>query len=157
MTRCRIRDARSSSCTECNPCSAQRLINRQSIDPRRRALADIVEIKHIMLPPSPREFKDIYVVFELMETDLHQVTHLRSMSGLHTVAAASWEMQAAVQRGLPAEPLRKHRVIRLQSAIHWLLPDGIKCRLRGGTFVVSEPSVCMLYCLNPSARGSVVG
>eukprot|EP00887_Chlorella_sp_A99_P007169 scaffold2.g7169.t1 len=34
---------------------------------------DIVEIKHIMLPPSPREFKDIYVVFELMETDLHQV------------------------------------------------------------------------------------
>lgn len=34
---------------------------------------DIVEIKHIMLPPSSREFKDIYVVFELMETDLHQV------------------------------------------------------------------------------------
>ncbi|RWW00176.1 hypothetical protein BHE74_00026217 [Ensete ventricosum] len=28
---------------------------------------DIVEIKHIMLPPSRREFKDIYVVFELME------------------------------------------------------------------------------------------
>ncbi len=35
--------------------------------------ADIVEIKHIMLPPSPCQFKDIYVVFELMETDLHQV------------------------------------------------------------------------------------
>ncbi|XP_073157843.1 mitogen-activated protein kinase 9-like isoform X1 [Henckelia pumila] len=34
---------------------------------------DIVEIKHIMLPPCPREFKDIYVVFELMETDLHHV------------------------------------------------------------------------------------
>lgn len=33
---------------------------------------DIVEIKHIMLPPQPREFKDIYVVFELLETDLHQ-------------------------------------------------------------------------------------
>ncbi|ONK81365.1 uncharacterized protein A4U43_C01F28270 [Asparagus officinalis] len=33
---------------------------------------DIVEIKHIMLPPSRREFKDIYVVFELMESDLHQ-------------------------------------------------------------------------------------
>jgi hypothetical protein len=29
---------------------------------------DIVEIKHIMLPPQPREFRDIYVVFELMET-----------------------------------------------------------------------------------------
>jgi hypothetical protein len=61
--------------------------------------ADIVEIKHILLPPHPREFRDIYVraravdissclreltcvrrplwhpqvVFELLETDLHQV------------------------------------------------------------------------------------
>lgn len=34
---------------------------------------DIVEIKHIMLPSCRREFKDIYVVFELMETDLHHV------------------------------------------------------------------------------------
>ncbi|KAI6687132.1 hypothetical protein NL676_023960 [Syzygium grande] len=34
---------------------------------------DIVEIKSIMLPSSKREFKDIYVVFELMESDLHQV------------------------------------------------------------------------------------
>ena len=35
---------------------------------------DIVAIKDIVLPPSPRDFKDIYVVFELMETDLHQVS-----------------------------------------------------------------------------------
>ncbi|KAJ1688572.1 hypothetical protein LUZ63_019962 [Rhynchospora breviuscula] len=34
---------------------------------------DIVEIKHILLPASRREFRDIYVVFELMESDLHQV------------------------------------------------------------------------------------
>lgn len=34
---------------------------------------DIVEIKHILLPPCPREFKDIYVVFELMECDLQHV------------------------------------------------------------------------------------
>ncbi|XWS44468.1 hypothetical protein CRYUN_Cryun15aG0047300 [Craigia yunnanensis] len=34
---------------------------------------DIVEIKHIMLPPLRRDFKDIYVVFELMESDLHQI------------------------------------------------------------------------------------
>ncbi|KAK8968171.1 Mitogen-activated protein kinase 15 [Platanthera guangdongensis] len=34
---------------------------------------DVVEIKHIMLPPSRREFRDIYVVFELMKSDLHQV------------------------------------------------------------------------------------
>jgi len=26
-----------------------------------------------MLPPSKKEFKDIYVIFELMESDLHQV------------------------------------------------------------------------------------
>ncbi|KAI3714471.1 hypothetical protein L6452_21425 [Arctium lappa] len=34
---------------------------------------DIAEIKRIMLPPSRREFKYIYVVFELMGSDLHQV------------------------------------------------------------------------------------
>ncbi|WVZ77975.1 hypothetical protein U9M48_025761 [Paspalum notatum var. saurae] len=34
---------------------------------------NIVQIKHIMLPPTQREFRDIYVVFELMESDLHQV------------------------------------------------------------------------------------
>ncbi|CAL9112839.1 unnamed protein product [Musa textilis] len=34
---------------------------------------DIVEIKHIILPLSRRDFNDIYVVFELMESDLHQV------------------------------------------------------------------------------------
>ncbi|XP_047080591.1 mitogen-activated protein kinase 13-like [Lolium rigidum] len=34
---------------------------------------NIVEIKHIMLPPTRREFRDIYVVFELMESDLDQV------------------------------------------------------------------------------------
>ena len=38
---------------------------------------DIVEIKHILLPPHPREFKDIFVVFELMETDLHQVGNVQ--------------------------------------------------------------------------------
>lgn len=41
--------------------------------PCLHSLTDIVEIKHIMLPPNPRDYKDIYVVFELMETDLHQV------------------------------------------------------------------------------------
>ncbi|GFP78696.1 mitogen-activated protein kinase 19 [Phtheirospermum japonicum] len=62
---------------------------------------DIVEIKRIMMPPSRRDFRDIYVVFELMESDLHQVikanddlTHehhrfflyqmLRAMKYMHT-------------------------------------------------------------------------
>ena len=42
-----------------------------------------------MLPPSAREFKDIYVVFELMETDLHQVSdvmcamHAEQLVNLH--------------------------------------------------------------------------
>ncbi|KAK2982924.1 hypothetical protein RJ640_006338 [Escallonia rubra] len=35
--------------------------------------SDIVEIKHILLPHSRREFKDKYVVFKHMEFDLHQV------------------------------------------------------------------------------------
>ncbi|XP_031389633.1 mitogen-activated protein kinase 10-like isoform X2 [Punica granatum] len=34
---------------------------------------DIVEVKNITVPPSRRDFKDIYVIFELMESDLHQV------------------------------------------------------------------------------------
>ncbi|CAN1254299.1 Mitogen-activated protein kinase 18 [Linum perenne] len=34
---------------------------------------DIVEIKRIMLPLSKREFRDIFIVFELMESYLHQV------------------------------------------------------------------------------------
>jgi hypothetical protein len=50
---------------------------------------DIVEIKHIMLPPSPRDFKDIYVVFELMETDLHQVR-------AHAVNSATGQLRSSV-------------------------------------------------------------
>lgn len=34
---------------------------------------DIVSVHSILLPPMEKEFEDIYVVFELMETDLHQV------------------------------------------------------------------------------------
>lgn len=34
---------------------------------------DIVDVKHILLPSDPRTFKDLYVVFELMESDLHTV------------------------------------------------------------------------------------
>lgn len=32
-----------------------------------------MEIKHIILPPSPTAYRDIFVIFELLETDLHQV------------------------------------------------------------------------------------
>ncbi len=42
---------------------------------------DIVDIRHIMLPPSPKDFRDIYVVFELLETDLHQVTTHSVLAG----------------------------------------------------------------------------
>ena len=34
---------------------------------------DLVEIRHIILPKNPRTFNEIYVVFELMEFDLHAV------------------------------------------------------------------------------------
>lgn len=46
--------------------------------------ADIVEIKRIVLPRSKREFKDIYVVFELMDSDLHQVIKVNNdLTGEH--------------------------------------------------------------------------
>ena len=32
-----------------------------------------VEVKNILLPPPGREFKDIYLVFELEDSDLHKV------------------------------------------------------------------------------------
>lgn len=32
-----------------------------------------LQLKHILMPPSPRDFTDIYAVFELMEADLHLV------------------------------------------------------------------------------------
>ena len=45
---------------------------------------DIVEVKHILLPPSKREFKDIYVLFELIESDLHQVIKaIDNLTGEH--------------------------------------------------------------------------
>ncbi|KAL6758962.1 mitogen-activated protein kinase 4 [Haematococcus lacustris] len=34
---------------------------------------DVVDVKHIVLPSDPQHFKDIYVVFERMESDLHIV------------------------------------------------------------------------------------
>jgi len=34
---------------------------------------DIVEVLNILLPPNPRDFNDVFIVFEVMETDLHQV------------------------------------------------------------------------------------
>lgn len=42
---------------------------------------NIVEIKGILLPPSSRAFNEIYVVFELMEFDLHRV--IGSKNNLH--------------------------------------------------------------------------
>ncbi|CAH1449690.1 unnamed protein product [Lactuca virosa] len=40
---------------------------------RRLYHPDIVKIKNILLPPSRKEFNDIYVVFERMDCDLHQI------------------------------------------------------------------------------------
>ncbi|GFQ06642.1 mitogen-activated protein kinase 8 [Phtheirospermum japonicum] len=71
---------------------------------------DIVEIKWIILPPSRRDVRDIYVVFELMESDLHQVikanddlTHnhhhfflyqlLRAMEYMHMSNVYHWDLK----------------------------------------------------------------
>lgn len=60
--------------------------------------ADVVEIKHILLPPSPRDYKDIFVVFELMETDLHQVPGM----GQRVAASETQQEQGA------GDPHSKH-------------------------------------------------
>lgn len=39
----------------------------------RGAAADVVEIKHILLPPNPFTFNDLWIVMELMDSDLHTV------------------------------------------------------------------------------------
>jgi hypothetical protein len=49
-----------------------------------------------MLPPSPRDFKDIYVVFELMETDLHQVRATKHQLAAVAVAAPTWQVPSSV-------------------------------------------------------------
>jgi len=55
-----------------NVADATRIL-RETLLLRHLKHPDIVEIKHIMLPPNPRTFKDLYIVFELMESDLHTV------------------------------------------------------------------------------------
>ncbi|KAG1665499.1 hypothetical protein FOA52_009760 [Chlamydomonas sp. UWO 241] len=37
---------------------------------------DVVQVKHIMLPSDPRTYRDIYVVFELMESDMYTVINV---------------------------------------------------------------------------------
>ncbi|KAK6130396.1 hypothetical protein DH2020_035806 [Rehmannia glutinosa] len=54
---------------------------------------DIVEIKHILLPPSRREFKDIYVVFELMESDLHQLMCFTRLEAKNILANADCKLK----------------------------------------------------------------
>ena len=49
-----------------------------------------------MLPPSPRDFKDIYVVFELMETDLHQVGGVSGAGCAQGSGSSGWRVRACV-------------------------------------------------------------
>lgn len=34
---------------------------------------NVIELKDIMMPPHRKNFKDVYLVYELMHTDLHQI------------------------------------------------------------------------------------
>lgn len=66
---------------------------------------DIVEIKHVMLPPSPTDFDDIYIVFELMDCDLHQVGKTPSAlvffsTAVACVAQARTESHAAADEAV---------------------------------------------------------
>ena len=33
----------------------------------------VVAIRDIIAPPNPKDFTDVYIVYELMDTDLHQI------------------------------------------------------------------------------------
>ncbi|KAJ3685928.1 hypothetical protein LUZ61_015092 [Rhynchospora tenuis] len=43
---------------------------------------NVIELKDIMTPPNRKNFKDVYLVYELMGTDLHQI--LRGLKHLHS-------------------------------------------------------------------------
>lgn len=34
---------------------------------------NVIQLKDVMMPNHPRTFKDVYLVYELMDTDLHQI------------------------------------------------------------------------------------
>lgn len=38
-------------------------------------LLQIIAIKDIIRPPKRETFNDVYIVYELMDTDLHQIIH----------------------------------------------------------------------------------
>lgn len=56
-----------------NIADATRILRELKILRLLRGHADIVELKSILLPHDPRSFKDLFVIFELMDTDLHTV------------------------------------------------------------------------------------
>ena len=37
------------------------------------ASSQVVAIRDIIPPPNPKDFTDVYIVYELMDTDLHQI------------------------------------------------------------------------------------
>ncbi len=72
---------------------------------------DIVEIKHIMLPADPNTFKDLYVVFELMEVGSGKrdllVAHAgpwgcsASVSAPLPCPAAPWDIRSSLPQATP--------------------------------------------------------
>ena len=57
-----------------------------------------------MLPPSAREFKDIYVVFELMETDLHQVSRFPCAMHAEQLASLQQSLRAPALAAVSSTP-----------------------------------------------------
>lgn len=35
----------------------------------------VIAIKDVIRPPQKKNFNDVYIVYELMDTDLHQIIH----------------------------------------------------------------------------------
>nr|GMD90283.1 Ethylene receptor [Ipomoea batatas] len=80
---------------------------------------DIVEIKRIMIPPSRRDFKDIYVVFELMESDLHQVWKTTLVELVRTLALEECALWMPTRTGLE---LQLSYTLRHQNPVGFTVP-----------------------------------
>ncbi|AQK92189.1 Putative MAP kinase family protein [Zea mays] len=110
---------------------------------------DIVEIKHVMLPPARRDYKDIYVVFELMEADLHQVIK------------ANPDLTTEHHQYFLYQMLRALKYMHAANVYHWdLKPKNIllnaDCKLKicdfGLARVAFDDSPTTVFCTDPTSN-----
>lgn len=75
-----------------------------------------------MLPPDPRHFKDIYVVFELLESDLHTVIGANDdLTQVRSLRLKAWTLRDTISLDLCGRPsyLYHVSVLALHSLSTW--------------------------------------